>query len=134
MRWQSAAERDTPPQPCGEFVEDFLAWARNVTATHTAFVAVKDAPVGMAWLARVPRSPGPGALHRVHGDLQTVYVAPEHRNQGIGGALVRTVLQYAWDHGVGSVTVSSGRRALPLYQRLGFSGHPRDLRIDASHS
>lgn len=46
----------------------------------------------------------------MNGDLQTVLTPQERHNQGV--AFVRTVLAYAWEHGVGAVTVAANGRAL----------------------
>lgn len=126
--WQMTAEDQPVTQPLESYVQHFLQWARRVAPTHSPFVAADDAVVGMAWLALVARTPRPGPVDRYDGDLQTVYVLPEHRNRGIGAGLVTTILRHAWDRGLGSVTVSSGRRAVPLYQRVGFTGEPPYLR------
>ncbi len=48
----------------------------------------------------------------MNGDLQTVLTPQERHNQGVGVAFVRTVLAYAWEHGVGAVTVAANGRAL----------------------
>lgn len=133
LRWRSEVESGPVAESCEAFVPEFLTWMRGDGAGHTPFVAVTvdDGLIGMAWLARVPRPASPAALHRVNGDLQTVYVVPEHRGAGVGEAVVRTLLQHAWDQGMGSVTVTSGRRAMPLYRRIGFAGQARDLRLAA---
>jgi GNAT superfamily N-acetyltransferase len=126
--WQMTVENEAVSQPVEAYVEHFLQWTTSVRATHTPFVAVDDAAVGMAWLALVARTPRPGPVDRFDGDLQTVYVPPEHRNRGIGEGLVRRVLAEAWERGLGSVTVSSSDRAVSLYQRVGFTGLPPYLR------
>jgi GNAT superfamily N-acetyltransferase len=131
LRWQDTAESTTPAQSCDDFIPVFLDWVNEVKATHTPFVAVDDVPIGMAWLARVARTPLPGGVRRVGGDVQTVYIRPEHRNRGIGAELVRTLLRHAWDQGMTTMTVSSSTRAVPLYQRLGFTGLPPHLRMEA---
>jgi GNAT superfamily N-acetyltransferase len=126
--WQMVAENGPVAQPEEDFAQHFLEWARTVRSTHFPFVAADDGLVGMAWLVFVARTPRPGPVTRFDGDLQTVYVVPEHRNRGIGAALVNTLLRHAWERGLGSVTVSSGRRAVSLYQRIGFNGEPPYLR------
>jgi GNAT superfamily N-acetyltransferase len=126
--WQFADENEAATQPEAEFIPYFLAWWSSVEATHIPFVAVEDGLLGMAWLALVARTPRPGPTDRFDGDLQTVYVVPEHRNRGIGEGLVNTILRHAWDLWLGSVTVSSSRRAVSLYQRAGFTGVPPYLR------
>ena len=130
LTWQFADEYGRAAQSCEEFLWPFLEWARSVEATHTPFVAVDadDGLVGTAWLALVARTPRPGPTYRFDGDLQTVYVVPQHRNAGIGAELVRLVLRTAWERGLGSVTVSSSEQAVSLYQRAGFTGVPPYLR------
>lgn len=77
--------------------------------------------VGVAWVALVPRVPRPGATERMSGDIQSVYVLPEHRGRGIGSALVDAAARHAEQLGALRVTVHSGRRAVPVYERLGFA-------------
>ena len=131
--WQMTAENEAVPQSAEEFRPTFLEWAERVRPTHMPFVADDDGLIGMAWLALVARTPRPGPVQRFDGDLQTVYVLPEHRNRGVGEGLVRTLLAHAWERGLGSVTVSSGRRAVSLYQRVGFTGPPPYLRAFPDH-
>jgi GNAT superfamily N-acetyltransferase len=127
--WQMTAENEAVVQLQEGFALHFLEWVDRVRATHIPFVADDGALVGMAWLALVARTPRPGPVQRFDGDLQTVYVLPEHRNRGVGEGLVKTVLRHAWERGLGSVTVSSSRRAVSLYQRIGFAGEPPYLRV-----
>jgi GNAT superfamily N-acetyltransferase len=75
----------------------------------------------MAWVALVPRPPRPGATSRLSADIQSVFVMPKHRGRGIGSALVEAAAGHATLLGALSVTVNSGRRAVPLYERLGFA-------------
>lgn len=131
QRWETAAQVTLPGQPREAFADAFVAWANDNASTHTPFVVVAGTVIGSAWLAVIPRAPDPGMAYRANGDLQTVFVASDHRGQGVGEALVRTVLSYAWAHGVGAVTVAANRRALSLYHRVGFVGDALDLRVSA---
>ncbi|MDX6197181.1 MAG: hypothetical protein QOJ79_332 [Actinomycetota bacterium] len=128
LTFQFAAENEVVRQSEAEFIPYFLTWVSSVESTNIPFIAVDDGLMGMAWLALVARTPRPGPVDRFDGDLQTVYVVPEHRNRGVGAGLVNAVLRQAWDRGLGSVTVSSSTRAVSLYQRLGFTGIPPYLR------
>ena len=108
-------------------------WAVNLDSHH-AFIASLDRPasldrlapldrpdiIGMAWVAIVPRVPRPGAMRRLHADIQSVFVQREFRGQGIGSALVEAASDDAVQLGALRVTVHSGRRAVPVYERLGF--------------
>jgi GNAT superfamily N-acetyltransferase len=74
----------------------------------------------MAWVALVPRVPRPGATSRLSADIQSVFVMPMQRGQGIGSALVRAASEHATHLGSLRMTVHSGRKAVPVYERLGF--------------
>lgn len=71
--------------------------------------------------------PTPRAPRRASGDLQCVYVVPEARDGGLGGRLIRAVLEEARELGLERVTVHSSRRANPAYARCGFQESPRLL-------
>ncbi|BEL05719.1 GNAT family N-acetyltransferase [Actinoplanes sichuanensis] len=113
---------DEPAQESADAFEATLAqWWVAHQDSHLAFVARVDAKiVGMAWVALVARVPRPGATSRLSADIQSVFVRPEHRGQGIGSALVEAASDHAMLLGSQRVTVCSGRRAVPIYERLGF--------------
>jgi GNAT superfamily N-acetyltransferase len=83
--------------------------------------------VGMAWVALVPRVPRPGATSRLAADIQSVFVLPEERGQGIGSALVKAASEHATRLGSLRVTAHSGRRAVPMDERVGFASSRRLL-------
>ncbi len=85
----------------------------------------------MAWLALVPRVPRPGTVTRYSGDVQSVFVVPRERGKGVGGALIAAATRHALELGAGRVTVHSGRKAVPLYERLGFASSPQLLQTPA---
>lgn len=116
------------------FATELAHWWYSHRVTHTAFVARQDEPtiVGMAWVAILPRVPRPGATKRLCADIQTVFVMAQPRGVGIRSALVDAAAQHVTQLGAIRVTVHSGRRALPVYERLGFESsrqllqrHPR---------
>lgn len=113
---------DEPAQGPADAFEAALAhWWVAHRDSHLAFVArLHSKIVGMAWVALVPRVPRPGATGRLSADIQSVFVMPEQRGQGIGSALVEAASAHAMRLGSVRVTVSSGRRAVPVYERLGF--------------
>lgn len=134
LRWQMHQARRETTVPQADFVADFLAWAAEHESSHRCLVAVSDGSViGMAWLAVTPRVPFPGTSHRASGDLQSMYVLPEHRGNRVGGRLVEAVLALARDLGLERVTVHSSRRAVPMYERAGFELSPVLFQADTAH-
>ncbi|MFC0003432.1 GNAT family N-acetyltransferase [Micromonospora siamensis] len=104
------------------FAADLAKWWAAHQDSHVAFVArlLRPEIVGMAWVALLPRVPRPGATGRLSADIQSVFVMPSQRGQGVGSALVEAAAEHATRLGALRVTVRSGRRAVPVYRRLGF--------------
>jgi len=99
-------------------------WVAAHAQTHLPFVAEVDGNVvGAAWLLVAERVPRNDSLDRRYGDVQSVMVREEYRNQGIGAALMATILAEARLRKLAHVTVHSGRRAVDFYLRNGFSHH-----------
>ncbi|WP_307868589.1 GNAT family N-acetyltransferase [Umezawaea beigongshangensis] len=129
LRWRWVAEHDgAPGAGREEFVREFARWARENATTHPCLVLVDgEGVIGMGFLAVTARVPAPGALSRVCGDVQCVYVVPEARDGGLGGVLVEALLSLAAELGLERVTVHSSGRAVPLYRRHGFAPSPHLL-------
>jgi GNAT superfamily N-acetyltransferase len=124
-RWQVEEGGDTAPDRAA-FVDRFVGWMLDHTATHVPFVAeVGGRVAGMAWLMYADRVPAPSRPHRRTGDVQAVYVVPELRDGGVGAALLRAVLDTAREEGLERVTVHSSDRATPFYARLGFAAEDK---------
>ncbi|WP_426562490.1 GNAT family N-acetyltransferase [Angustibacter sp. McL0619] len=127
LLWLHAAPDEQGKQSVESFAVDLAAWWTGHEDSHTAFVArVAEADceaeaVGMAWLALVPRVPRPGTTNRRSADIQSVFVVSEQRGKRIGSALVQAASEHASRLGARRVTVNSSRRAVPIYERLGFA-------------
>jgi GNAT superfamily N-acetyltransferase len=105
----------------------YAGWVVAHAETHLPFVAEVDGcVVGAAWLLVAERVPGNESLDRRYGDVQSVMVREEYRNQGIGAELMAAILAEARSRDLLHVTVHSGRRAVDFYVRNGF-GHHRQL-------
>ena len=132
LRWAWRIERE--PETAfdeAEFLAGFQSWWADNHNRHLAVVATSETDVvGMGFLAVVGRVPNPGHLQRHHGDLQSVYVAPEHRGQGVGTRVVLELVGRAQDLGCDKVTVHAGRASVSLYERLGFARFERLLTLD----
>lgn len=122
LLWLFAASHEQAKQDTAGFGDDLAEWWLRQQHTHVAFVArASSGIVGMAWLARVPRVPRPGVTERASGDIQSLFVLPEHRRRGIGTALVAAVCAEAERLGLARLTVQANGCALHLYERAGFA-------------
>lgn len=135
LLWLHAAPDEPEQQAVESFAVDLAARQSDHRATHFAFVArVGTQVVGMAWVALLPRVPRPGIQLRNSGDIQSVFVIPEKRSQGIGARLVQAATEHALSLGARRVTVHSGRKAVPVYERLGFASSRQLLQSPAEGS
>lgn len=108
----------------GDKLGAYADWVAAHADTHLPFVAEIDGHVvGAAWLLVAERVPGNESLDRRYGDIQSVMVREEHRNRGIGRALMAAILTEARTRRLLHVTVHSGRRAVDFYLRNGFNHH-----------
>jgi GNAT superfamily N-acetyltransferase len=113
-----------------DFMAAFIDWTLAHAGTHPAWLAEVDgAPAGMAWLAIVDRVPGRRLWSRISGNLQSVFVLPEHRNGGLGEQLVGAALEHARAQGMEYVSVHPSERSFPLYRRAGFAESPGVLEL-----
>jgi GNAT superfamily N-acetyltransferase len=122
LLWLDTQDEEPALRSVDAFAAELTHWWAAHQDSHAAFVArlVRPEIVGMAWVALVPRVPRPGATGRLSADIQSVFVMPEQRGQGIGSALVAAASEHATNLGSLHITVHSGRRAVPVYERLGF--------------
>jgi GNAT superfamily N-acetyltransferase len=103
------------------FVDYFTTWTIDQLATHLPFLADVDGrPAGMAYLVLSNRTPSPTLMDRRAGDIQSVYVVPELRGQGVGAKLIGALLQHARDLELVYLTVHSAANATDFYAKLGF--------------
>jgi GNAT superfamily N-acetyltransferase len=130
LRWRGEVDEHgaTPDIDRAAYLDRFIRWTLDHRATHMPFLAEVDgAPAGMAWLMLADRVPAATRMHRRFGDVQSVYVVPEHRNAGVGAKLMAAVLREAG--GLEFVTVHSSERAVTMYRRAGFGHNARWLEV-----
>lgn len=129
LRWEWA--RDVPPaadDPEWRAYRDHMVqWMTRHEKTHIAFIAEDgERAIGMAWLALLARVPDPGSFTRVGGDVQSVYVNPAWRGQGIGIRLVKAVIERGSAEAK-HLTVRTGPSATPFYPQFGFAANMSSL-------
>ena len=72
-------------------------------------------------LAVFDRMPQPGRPASSWGYLANAFVLADYRSRGIGSLLLRALLSYADECDYARVVLRPSLRAIPFYQRLGFS-------------
>ena len=92
------------------------SWAQQLRDLATFVAVLEGQDVGM--VRGAPSTKGDGAAY-----LISMWVAPEHRRLGVGGALIDAVI--AWATGVGAQTLlldvgEQNEGAIALYRRKGF--------------
>lgn len=103
-----------------ELTFDEAKW-RSWLETSAYFVAeAGGSTIGMACAVRISE---PGGDFRPTMELVSMWVAPQHRRQGVGAALVARVLDYAREEGeplVGLWVAAGNEPAEALYSTAGF--------------
>ncbi len=143
MRRAWTEENVGEPVPDDTFEARFDAWLEREQDQRVTWLgSVDGVAVGMLNVLVFSRMPAPmnDTYHRPTqwGYLANLYVHPEHRGTGMGGALVDACTAYADERGFARVVLSPSTRSVPLYARHGFEPatslmirhqadpHPRD--------
>lgn len=104
------------------FEARFLDWFERESARRFSWLAEAGGEmVGMMNLAVFDRMPQPGREPGSWGYLANSFVLAAYRNRGIGSLLLGALLAHADSHRYVRVVLSPSERAVPFYQRAGFS-------------
>ncbi|MCA1823660.1 MAG: GNAT family N-acetyltransferase [Frankia sp.] len=125
-RWRVTERSDEPATSSANEFRDSLATWWGAHPGHRAWLAEDDdgAAIGVAWLAVADRVPAPARAVRRHGWVQSVYVVPERRNDGVGAALMAAIRAEAIALDLDYVTVHPSTRSFAFYRRAGFADAP----------
>ncbi|MBA3945000.1 MAG: GNAT family N-acetyltransferase [Herpetosiphonaceae bacterium] len=85
-------------------------------------VEVDGEPIGMVTLLLHHHPPLPWGERR-RGYVTGVYVAPEHRRQGHGRALLQAAIAFGREHGLQQLELRTSEQGRLLYTALGFTSH-----------
>lgn len=134
LRWELYAEQEgTPAETPDAYRERFAHFARSALASDTwrSWVARDgDRLIAAMWLQTVPRVPVPGKRAGPIGYLTNVYVAPEHRNAGLGALMLDRVRDRCREEGYSVVIVWPTERSRSFYRRGGFDRPDEPLVLD----
>ena len=134
LRWELYAEQNgDPTEPFAAYVERFARFARSALASkdwRAWVVRTDDRLVGAMWLHTVHRVPVPGKRAGPIGYLTNVYVAPEHRNAGLGAQMLDHVKAWCGEENFSLVIVWPTERSRSFYRRGGFDRPDEPLVIE----
>ena len=118
-RWNEEA-RGVADDPA--FEDRFREWWEAEHDTRTFFLAELDGgPVGMANVKHYTRMPAAGMDSAGRwGYVGNVFVLAEHRDVGIGQALMAHIAEWARGEGFEHLRLAPSERSIPFYARLGF--------------
>jgi GNAT superfamily N-acetyltransferase len=118
LEWGDGAHADERP---ADFERHMAEWIAEEGDRRTIWLAELDnEPVGIATLYEFRRMPRPGRMDSRWGYLGNMFVREDHRNRGIGSALLRTVIEAAEQRRYARVVLSPTQRSVPFYERAGF--------------
>lgn len=104
------------------FEARFLDWYEREVGRRVSWLAeISGDPVGMMNMVIFERMPRPGRGTGTWGYLANAFVLAPHRDRGIGGRLLAALLAYADDADYARVVLRPSARAIPFYQRAGFT-------------
>lgn len=120
---QAMWDEMSPDQPSdGAFREaTFVYWYQTLEAEQAVgwIAEVDGRAVGMALVLLHQHPPRPfGPIRR--GYVTSVYVAPEHRRQGHGRALMEEVIAWGREQGLQRLELRSSEAGRALYEAVGF--------------
>ncbi len=126
MRWDFRTEEEHQPPLMSreEFVRECVAFLRQGLEQHswTYWVAEQDGLlVSHVFVHRILKVPSPFDLSGRFGYVTNVYTRPEHRNQGVGSALLERVLEWARQEDLETLIVWPSEASIPFYKRAGFT-------------
>jgi GNAT superfamily N-acetyltransferase len=134
LRWELYAEQEGDvPETLDAYRERFASFAGAALSSDAwrSWVARDgDRLVAAMWLQTVPRVPVPGKRAGPIGYLTNVYVAPEHRNAGLGAQLLDRVKAWCSEQRYSLVIVWPTERSRPFYRRVGFDRPDEPLVLD----
>lgn len=126
LRYRFRTELDPATEAEHAFLERCEPWMaeRLRDGTWRCWIAtLGNTAVGTLWLHLIQKLPNPVGHREYHGYISSVYVTPEHRDEGIGSALLEACLAHAEAEGVDALVLWPTQRSRPLYQRHGFKVH-----------
>ena len=96
-------------------------FSRKLGSDLIAFVA-KDGGriVSVAYLHIIEMPANSILLNGLYGDVLSVYTEPEYRGQGLCTRLMKDLVAYGKEKGLGRIDLKATSAGLPIYKKVGF--------------
>ncbi len=128
LRWGLRTDDDPAFDAASKarFIQQFTTWIDTAPDKNFAhWVAEQDGElIGVISVRIIHKLPSPEDLDGRFGYLTNTYVLPEHRNAGVGTALLAAVKNWAVGEGLELLVVWPSHRSYPFYERGGYRRYP----------
>lgn len=135
LRWEFRIEAGTPltlrREAFDAEMRSFVAGALAGDAWRAWTAEEAGRLVGCVWLHLVEKVPHPGRARweRPVAYVTNMFVEPDRRSSGVGGALLEVALAFARERDVDGVVLWPSERSRPFYERAGFGLGPLWLEV-----
>ena len=94
---------------------------RKLGTELIAFVAKdEDRIVSVAYLHIIEMPANSILLNGLYGDVLSVYTLPEYRGKGLCTQLMKNLVAYGKERGLGRIDLSATKEGYPIYSKIGF--------------
>ena len=133
LRWDFSVELEHADDDLATFTPRFTQTLADYldSGRWTIWVAELDGRlVGTVWVERVDKVPRPYERPEHWGYVTNVYVAPDHRDRGIGARLLEAAIGEARSAGWELLLLWPSELSERFYSRVGFRRSPDVLELD----
>ncbi len=96
-------------------------FARKLGDELIAFIAKDgDKIVSVAYLHIIEMPANSVLLNGIYGKVLSVYTEPEYRGKGLCTQLIKKLLEYGRNRGLGRIDLSATKEGYPIYKKAGF--------------
>lgn len=109
-------------------------FSRKLGTELIAFVARdNERIVSVAYLHIIEMSANSTLLNGLYADVLSVYTEPEYRGKGLCTALMKNLVEYGREIGLGRIDLKATEDGYPIYEKVGFKekvNRYKDMRYD----
>lgn len=132
MRWDFRQEsgEEIAVVEKAEFVENCLEFLHKESVNYVYWIAENDGGiVSHIFVNRIKLVPRPCRIEDSFAYLTNTYTKPEFRGKGIGGELLKNVIEWAKGEDFELLLVYPSEESVNFYERLGFENDKEVLKL-----